>query len=277
MPPPYTAQLRVYEPLAAFSGTEQRRWRAYLNTQRPPSADEALAAERVLCLPSVVALRLPARDAEQHAYVSEVDGIPVLCPWSLRRRMAGAALQAVDGVAPVVANALVPEPLLADARRVAAERDHPAESSTHQQDHVVAAPWAIPVRWFGLFDADDRELVLTEGQRMLRYRTQMADARRRMARGLAVLRRTLGDIGVVSSVESLARWLEEFHPRSLVELDYGGLVHLMTDEEMTEDTSAADVAAVLAAMGEHDTDGASEAYERVTARWRTVHLAERAN
>ena len=33
-------------------------------------------------------------------------------------------------------------------------------------------------------------------------------------------------------VEQVGRWLEEFHPRSLVELDYGGLVHLLGAEAL---------------------------------------------
>ena len=41
----------------------------------------------------------------------------------------------------------------------------------------------------------------------------------------------------------MARWLEEFHPHSLVELDYGGLVHLMDDETLQADESVAELAA----------------------------------
>ena len=63
--------------------------------------------------------------------------------------------------------------------------------------------------------------------RSLVYRTAMAQARRRVARALQVLRKALPDGPTVTSVEALGRWLEEFHPRSLVELDYGGLVDLL--------------------------------------------------
>ena len=54
-----------------------------------------------------------------------------------------------------------------------------------------------------------------------------AQAERRVARALSVLRTAVQDESVTAGVEELGRWLEEFHPRSLVELDYGGLVHLL--------------------------------------------------
>ena len=56
----------------------------------------------------------------------------------------------------------------------------------------------------------------------------MAQARRRVARALSVLRKAFDDGSVVFAVEATGRWLEEFHPRSVVELDYAGLVDLRT-------------------------------------------------
>ena len=60
----------------------------------------------------------------------------------------------------------------------------------------------------------------------------MSRARRRLARALAVLRPSVDDHAVIAGVEDLGRWLEEFHPRSVVELDYGDLVHLLDDAEL---------------------------------------------
>ena len=64
------------------------------------------------------------------------------------------------------------------------------------------------------------------------------------------------------------------HPNAdklkLVELDYGGLVHVMGHERLAEDHSAADVAEGLAALREGDSAAAGVAYERLTERWRAV-------
>jgi hypothetical protein len=98
-----------------------------------------------------------------------------------------------------------------------------------------------------------------------------------VARALAVLRRTLEDGPVVDGVEHLGRWLEEFHPHSFVELDYGGLVHLLDDDALRSDESAADIAEATAALGRSDADGVTAAYERVVMRWRAIAAVESAN
>jgi hypothetical protein len=82
-----------------------------------------------------------------------------------------------------------------------------------------------------------------------------------LARGTEALAEGLVDVG---------RWLEEFHPRSLVELDYGGLVHAVPPGALAEDRSAADVAEGLAALREGDGERAGEAYDRLVERWRAV-------
>ena len=94
---------------------------------------------------------------------------------------------------------------------------------------------------------------------------------------LRTLRRTLVDGPVVTGVEDLGRWLEDFHPRSWLELDYAGLVHLQDAQELTQDHSARDVAQALHALEEDRTDEASAAYVRLVERWRKVAALEHAN
>jgi hypothetical protein len=111
----------------------------------------------------------------------------------------------------------------------------------------------------------------------LRYRTPMAQARRRVARGYRVLRENLDEGDLVSGVEEIGRWLEEFHPRSVVELDYGGLVHVLPAGELEDDHSAADVAAGIDALRRGDGEAAGEAYARLVERWRAVRDRRSAN
>ncbi|MBF9068380.1 hypothetical protein [Streptacidiphilus fuscans] len=112
---------------------------------------------------------------------------------------------------------------------------------------------------------------------VLRYRTPMAQARRRVARGYRVLRETLDEGPLVAGVEEVGRWLEEFHPRSLVELDYGGLVHAIPEEGLADDRSAEDVAEGVAALREGDPVRAGRCYRSVTERWRRVQDLQFAN
>ena len=92
-----------------------------------------------------------------------------------------------------------------------------------------------------------------------------------------MLRKSVGDAPITEAVEEGARWLEEFHPRSVVELDYGGLVNLLPGDDLQQDDSPGLVAAGLSALSRGDADAATEAYEKLVARWRAVQLLERCN
>ena len=82
---------------------------------------------------------------------------------------------------------------------------------------------------------------------------------------------------MVEQVEQVARWLEEFDPRSIVELDYAGLVELLDDAHLRGDDSASDVAEGLAALTEGDAVSAAAAYRRWSTRWQRVAMLARAS
>ena len=113
--------------------------------------------------------------------------------------------------------------------------------------------------------------------RTLIYVTSMAQARRRMAAAVKALRTTADDYGFgAGDVATLGRWLEGFHPDALVELDYGGLVHLMDDEALRADESVAEVTAVLEGMV-RDPVVARAMHDRLNNRWRSVEVLSAAN
>ena len=221
--------------------------------------------------------RLP--DLPEEAYVLEADDTLLVCPWNLRLRVAEAALNARDGVPSVIADAFVPPVLAGQARAVVDDWRSGARVLEHgvPRVHEQIATWGVPLRWFVFVDLGERDLVIKADRRSLRYRTEISKARRRASRGLSVLRKSIGDAPITEAVEEAARWLEEFHPRSVVELDYGGLVDLIPDADLEEDDSPGLVAAGLAALSRGDADAATEAYEKLVARWRAVQLLERCN
>ncbi len=283
----HAAYLRVYEPLAAFEGVERRHWESCLGAGDAPSPAAGAAMERAAALRALLG-RPPAvlPVVADHAYVTEVDGVVLVCPWRTR-------LRALEGLEEFLAElpedlvpAFVPGPVAAEA---AAELDRWRAAHPALPSHQLSSTWQVPLCWFVLVDAEEREVrlgvpagagVAPTGRltgRGLVYRTKMSRARRRVARGLAVLRRTVDDGTVTAGVEDLGRWLEEFHPRSLVELDYGGLVHLLDDAELAQDESARDIAAALAALGRGEPVAAAAAYGRVTARMKLLQAVESAN
>jgi hypothetical protein len=272
VPTLFAAYLRVYEPLAAFGRDQQRYWRRYVREGRAVAPGDGPQRQRTAVLEALGSgwTRLP--DLPNEAYVMEADDTLLVCPWSLRIRVAEAALSARDGVPSVIADAFVP-PTFAGLARAVIE-DWRAESS---RLHEQVATWGVPLRWFVFVDYRERQLSTEPGRRLLRYRTDISKARRRAHRGLSVLRRSVGDAPITEAVEEGARWLEEFHPRSVLELDYGGLVDLLPDDKLTGDDSPSLVAAGLAGLARGDADSATEAYEKLVNRWREVQLLERAN
>ncbi len=81
----------------------------------------------------------------------------------------------------------------------------------------------------------------------------------------------------VTEIEEVGRWLEEFHPRALVELDYGGLVHLLDDGALRADQSVAEVAAAITGLETGELELAVAMYQRLSGRWRTLQAAETAS
>jgi hypothetical protein len=274
--PPYAAYLRVYEPLAAFDDTERGVWRQYAAERRAPDVGVGPVVERDAGLACALRTRprVPGeQDLPDHAFTLEVDGQVLVCPWRTAVRCWAAATELPDLLPADLAGAMLPGPEVSEAAQAYASwrLAHP-----DRRLHIQSHRWAVPVRWFVLFDQAERHLELGR-RRSVVYRAAMVAARRRVARGLSVLRRTMRGSPAAAGIADLGRWLEEFHPRSLVELDYGGLVVLLDDEALVADQSARDVADALAALGRSDASGAAAAYDRIISRWQSASFVESAN
>lgn len=262
---PYAAYLRVYEPLAAFPEPERSHWSRYAARDETPTAQDELRRSLGDLLP-VPPVPVPVHESAD-AFVAVVDGVTCICPWRTRLRGWQALGQLADMLpAPALDAALPP------VVRKQAEADYERwlERNPDSRPWIRSATWHVPVRWFVLFEHAERECVTDDKALALRYRTPMSQARRRVARGLKVLREVLDDSPLVDGLEDVGRWLEEFHPRSVVELDYDGLVHVIGREQLQDDCSAADVNEGLDALRADDGTRAGEAYRRLTDRWRAV-------
>src|SRR5690606_38909035 len=115
------------------------------------------------------------------------------------------------------------------------------------------------------------------------YVTPMGEARRRVSAALPIVRENLGDgtgdVYLLSAgrLETLGRWLGGFHPLSLVELDYGGLVHLLDDRTLRADESVGEMAVALAGLERGEAELTVAMYKRLLARWRPARALEAAN
>ncbi|HEY0717824.1 MAG TPA: hypothetical protein VGD68_09430, partial [Streptosporangiaceae bacterium] len=250
---PYAAYLRVYEPLSAFAEPELSRWVAYAASSRRPRRRVALEAEYAEALRRVTAnppIVVPEQESE-HAYIRWADGVVYVCPWQtqLRSWLALGHRRPTDHL-----RAAAPASPAAGAAPAFA---HPHGGGNSQRTYIRTSAWTVPLNWFTVFSPAERWLALgprdsdgpaqgapASAVRTLIYATAMTQARRRLARSLAAVRTGLmgplgtsedvrnGALAATAELEDVGRWLEDFHPQSVVELDYGGLVNLLTDDAL---------------------------------------------
>ncbi|MEV2252465.1 hypothetical protein AB0I94_18120 [Streptomyces sp. NPDC050147] len=264
---PYASYLRVYEPLAAFPEPERGHWSRYARRADRPSYQDELRRSLADLLPTPP-VPVPVHESSD-AFVVEADGVVCVCPWRTRLR-GWQALAELQGQLPTpVLDAVLP-PVV--RRQTAADYEQWLLRNPDARPWIRTSTWQVPLNWFVLVADEEREYEkgTPDSAPVLRYRTPMVQARRRVARGLKTLRDTLDEGPLVEGLTDVGRWLEEFHPRSLVELDYGGLVHALPEGQLDGDHSAADVAEGIEALRNGDGEAAGETYARLMERWRAV-------
>ena len=284
MPRPFVAYLRVYEPLSVLNAPLAAEVEKALE-KGPVPRSEAGDRERELWLRSQLGRKLlpgesfdvmtisPAEVPTSEA--ARVGPGPLVCPLDLRARSAAALVGFLASSPPILQDAalsLSPETVRARVSAVMAELSAGAV-------HVISTTWTVPLPWFALVDPAQRRVVLASAQddpeRQVSWRVAMADARRRVARALKVVKSSLGDEGPATVLADTGRWLEHFHPHSAVELDYGGLVQLVEDKDLLEDTSAADVNAIVDALEADDAEEVALRYETLREFWGELARRER--
>ncbi|MGW0712331.1 hypothetical protein ACWD4G_41415 [Streptomyces sp. NPDC002643] len=277
---PYASYLRVYEPLAAFPEPERTHWARYARRTDRPSYQDELRRSLADLLP-IPPVAVPVHESSD-AFVLEVDGVVCVCPWRTRLRGWQALGDLAEELPVPVLDAVLP-PLV--RRQASQDYERWMARNPDARPWIRTATWQVPLNWFVLVSDDERmyekgsagSIGSAENSPVLRYRTPMVQARRRVARGLRALREALDEGPLIDGLIDVGRWLEEFHPRSLVELDYGGLVHVLPADELDGDHSAADVAEGIEALRTGDGLAAGEAYGRLVERWRAVRDRRSAN
>jgi hypothetical protein len=252
-------------------------------------AEHAEALRRAIAAPQIV---VPEQESD-HAYVRHADGVTYICPWQTRLRCL-----LVYGRMPSATGALLPGTVPAgEDDQTAAALAGLEDGGTTARLHILASVWTMPLAWFVPFAPAERWLALGAGgdrpsvartasmTRALVYTTTMSRARRRVARGLAALRGTPARYGdaaweplrAEAELAQVGRWLEKFHPYSLVELDYGGLVHLLSDDALCGDQSVAEISAAIDGVAKGECELAVAMYKRAHSRWRAFTEFELAN
>ena len=277
---PYAAYLRVYEPLSAFAEPDGTRWAAYAASADRPRRAGALAAEHADALRRLTAVTPVAAPKWESgdAYVRWVDGVTYICPWQTRLR-SWLGLSRLRVTAPQLRLAAFPA-----AAVDAAISGFAGCRGRHGRlrIHIQARAWSVPPAWFTPFAPDERWQVPGRAapSRALVYTALMPQARDRVRAALDSYRGAAGagpGPGTLAELAQISSWLAEFDPRSLVELDYGGLVQLLSDEELRADQSVAEMAAAVRALARGELELACAMYRRVSQRWWPLAALERAS
>jgi hypothetical protein len=297
VPRPFVAYLRVYEPLSSFDTSLANRLREALETghldysavgerERTLWLRSQLATPPTL-LPGELPGGRPAPTALRDVLVLDPAEVPtdggatvgpgpLVCPLDLRARSAAALVGFLSSASPTLRTAALTESLDAVRERASAVLSDLPSGAVH----VVSTTWTVPLPWFALVDPDHRHVVMatrTDPRRQVCWRIAMADARRRIARAQELAVRTFGEQGPTKVLQDTGRWLDHFHEHSAVELDYGGLVQLLDDKELAEDSSAEDVNAIIEALDMQNVEEVAARFERLRDFWGELAMRERFN
>ncbi|HET9142361.1 hypothetical protein [Actinophytocola sp.] len=296
MPRPFVAYLRVYEPLSAFDGQlagllQDALETGHLDYSAAPDRERLLwlrsqLANPPMLLPGELPDGRSAPSAQRDLLVLDPAEVPtedatvgpgpLICPLDLRARSAAALVGFLSTASSALRGAALTQSLDAVRERAASVlADLPSGAV-----HVVSTTWTVPLPWFALVDPDHRHVVLatrTDPRRQVCWRVAMADARRRVARAHTLAVQTFGEQGPTKVLQDTGRWLDHFHDQSAVELDYGGLVQLLDDDDLVTDSSAEDVNAIIEALEVQNVEEVAARFERLRDFWGDLAMRERYN
>src|SRR5207244_13140263 len=94
------------------------------------------------------------------------EGVTYVCPWRTRLRLLASLLSLRESTAPEMVDALVSE---AEARRAVRELARLRRRGGVTVPFILQSPWHVPMRWFVLFDDEDRRVVGQAGGYRLFY------------------------------------------------------------------------------------------------------------
>ena len=263
-PTPYVASLRIYEPLSAFEAADRLRWDAF-------DLFGSQSAEQLDALQRVAANQLP-NSRPDGAHILDLDGMRYVCPWSTAVRTWAALSDFKSNIPSTVAPFFISnsfEEALQDS----------IDFTTSKVPHIISQTWIIPPRWFALFETHERLRGHNPDGAYVIARTEISRAIGRAKTTHGAVKSAFGEGPVEQEILDLIDWLEMFHPKSIVELDYGGLadyleIALAEEGGLEADHSIEDIQSSIAGLAVGDGALAGRGYENLVTRWRKVAAFE---
>ena len=268
-PTPYVASLRVYEPIDSFEAADQLRWSQIAITSPTGWDEQVRSLKRSIT-------NEPPNLKPDGAHVLEHEGKRYIAPWSTAARCWAALDDFKYTLPPLVIKFFIPQTIEDSINST-------IDIVEDKVSHILTSTWNIPPRWFALFSPDERLRGVNEDGHFTIMRTAIANAKSRCTFTHQAVLGAFGEGAVEGEVAELLAWLEIFDPKSIVELDYGGLATYLNNQliesgqvGLDADTSIEDVTSSIAGLASGDGALAGRGYERLVSRWRRVSALESA-
>jgi hypothetical protein len=268
-PTPYVASLRVYEPIDSFEAADQLRWSQIAITSPTGWDEQVRSLKRSIT-------NEPPNLKPDGAHVLEHEGKRYIAPWSTAARCWAALDDFKYTLPPSVIKFFIPQTIEDSINST-------IDIVEDKVSHILTSTWNIPPRWFALFSPDERLRGVNEDGHFTISRTAISNAKSRCTFTHQAVLGAFGEGAVEGEVAELLAWLEIFDPKSIVELDYGGLATYLNKQliesgeaGLDADTSIEDVTSSIAGLASGDGALAGRGYERLVSRWRRVSALESA-
>jgi hypothetical protein len=238
-----TAYLRIYIPSTAVAGLPPHR--ADLHPERLVQSDSFIWDEPLV----------------DDGFYTLWQGTQFVCPRNVRLRMVEGIL-GFTKTYPML-------PLLSESDRLeyVAELARLRKRSKHSRGYILSSPWHVPLRWFSAFRQTERETYDGPDGLSIRYRSSLGEAIDRIHWTAGVLDSAGFSDHVIERVADVERWMADFGPDSMIELDYGAVARTFSDADLAMDDSVDDIRSSLLALESADYQESQDAYERVARRW----------
>jgi hypothetical protein len=268
-PTPYVASLRVYEPIDSFEAADQLRWSQIAITSPTGWDEQVRSLKRSIT-------NEPPNLKPDGAHVLDHEGKRYIAPWSTAARCWAALDDFKYTLPPSVIKFFIPQTIEDSINST-------IDIVEDKVSHILSSTWSIPPRWFALFSPDERLRGVNEDGHFTISRTAISNAKSRCTFTHQAVLGAFGEGAVEGEVAELLAWLEIFNPKSIVELDYGGLATYLNNQliesgevGLDADTSIEDVTSSIAGLASGDGALAGRGYERLVSRWRRVSALESA-
>jgi hypothetical protein len=268
-PTPYVASLRVYEPIDSFEAADQLRWSQIAITSPTGWDEQVRSLKRSIT-------NEPPNLKPDGAHVLDHEGKRYIAPWSTAARCWAAFDDFKYTLPPSVIKFFIPQTIEDSINST-------IDIVEDKVSHILSSTWSIPPRWFALFSPDERLRGVNEDGHFTISRTAISNAKSRCTFTHQAVLGAFGEGAVEGEVAELLAWLEIFDPKSIVELDYGGLATYLNKQliesgevGLDADTSIEDVTSSIAGLASGDGALAGRGYERLVSRWRRVSALESA-